>query len=125
MKHDERRLHIAMSDWLNLALPEGCEVSHFPAGEHRTKKTGALLKRMGLKPGWPDFIGIWNGKPFGIEVKTEDGNGLSGSQEEMLPRLVRAGMTICVATKLEDAEAFLRFLGIPLKAKVKEQARAA
>ena len=124
MKHDERRLHIVIADWLNLALPEGCEVNHFPAGEYRTKATGALLKRMGLRPGWPDFVGVWNGKPFGIEVKAEGGR-LSESQEGMIPRLVRAGMPICVATKLEDAEAFLRFLGIPLKATVKEQARAA
>jgi hypothetical protein len=34
----------------------GWRFTHFPSGELRNKITAARLKRMGLKPGWPDFI---------------------------------------------------------------------
>jgi hypothetical protein len=31
-------------------------IQHFPTGEKRDASTGAKLKRMGTKPGWPDLI---------------------------------------------------------------------
>jgi hypothetical protein len=47
-----------------LARP-GVLWSHFPSGESRDARTGAKLKHMGLQPGWPDFIIIVPGDPWG------------------------------------------------------------
>jgi hypothetical protein len=34
----------------------GWQWTHLPFGEKRSAVTGARLKRMGTKRGWPDFI---------------------------------------------------------------------
>jgi hypothetical protein len=52
--------------------------THFPAGERRDPITGARLKRMGLKPGWPDLVlippkGHPNGRPHFLELKRAGG----------------------------------------------------
>jgi hypothetical protein len=52
----ERKTHIAIADALRAGCTPGWEWTHFPAGEHRTEQTGALLKRMGMKKGWSDFV---------------------------------------------------------------------
>ena len=59
--HAERRFTILVADYLARALPPEILWSHFPAGENRTAATGALLKRMGLKQGWPDFVFVLRG----------------------------------------------------------------
>jgi hypothetical protein len=52
----ERRTHILLADTLRAACRPGWWWSHIPSGELRTEQTGALLKRMGLKPGMGDFL---------------------------------------------------------------------
>ena len=55
----ERASHIAVVDWANWASgmwPELRGLIHVPNGEYRPSKTGALLKRLGAKPGVPDFL---------------------------------------------------------------------
>lgn len=51
--------------------------THFPAGERRDDVTGARLKRMGLMPGWPDFILIApaqsHPRPHFLELKRPGG----------------------------------------------------
>jgi hypothetical protein len=52
----ERRTHIALADLLRAACRPGWWWSHVPSGEHRSERTGGLLKRMGLRPGMLDFL---------------------------------------------------------------------
>jgi hypothetical protein len=63
----ERKVHIAIADLLRLqAHRKGFWFSHVPAGEHRSQRTGALLKRMGTKRGMADFLLIGpDGRHFG------------------------------------------------------------
>jgi len=50
------------------------QFNHFPAGELRSVVTGARLKRMGLRPGWPDFILLSPaGMPHFLELKRKGG----------------------------------------------------
>jgi hypothetical protein len=49
----EDQLTFATAEYLDL---KGWLYTHFPAGEYRPKRTGAKLKRMGLKRGVPDFL---------------------------------------------------------------------
>ena len=75
MNHTERELHIACKDWFSYQYPEyALLLHHSPNGERRDKKTGALLKAMGVRAGFPDLILLLHNKshPFlCIEFKTE------------------------------------------------------
>lgn len=52
----EINLHFMVADVLRRWRSPGWRCTHFPAGEYRHPATAARLKRMGLEPGWPDFI---------------------------------------------------------------------
>ena len=65
----ERRTHIAIADTLRVACRPGWWWSHVPSGEHRTEKTGALLKRMGLRRGMSDFLFSPHWSPCWLELK--------------------------------------------------------
>lgn len=54
----EFNTHCALADVLNRWARKDWLWTHFPAGEKRAPETARRLKRMGLKPGWPDFIFI-------------------------------------------------------------------
>ena len=54
---EEFRLSCVVAAYLERCVPQ-LTVSHFPAGEARSEETGARLKRMGLKRGWPDYIAV-------------------------------------------------------------------
>jgi len=70
----EFRIQCMIADTLrNFGHPDW-QCNHFPAGELRSASTGARLKRMGLRPGWPDFICISPaGMPHFLEVKRKGG----------------------------------------------------
>ena len=52
----EFNLHVMVADVLERWATPGWQWTHLPFGEHRNAITGARLKRMGTKRGWPDFI---------------------------------------------------------------------
>ena len=116
MNHPERAFTCAVADWMHLALPDDAAWTHFPAGEKRSAKTGALLKRYGTMAGMPDFIVWWQGRSFGIELKSPGGR-LSPAQKAMHGRLLAAGVQICIAHRFEAVESFLQSVGMPLKTK--------
>jgi hypothetical protein len=78
----EITIHYGVAALLNLTLPSRILWTHFPAGEVRSARTGAKLRRMGLKPGWPDFILLdtETGYMYCLEVKTRVG-ALSAPQK--------------------------------------------
>jgi hypothetical protein len=54
----ERKWHIQLVQTIRLRglLSPGWRMTHFPAGEDRDERTGAILKMMGLERGWPDLL---------------------------------------------------------------------
>ena len=52
----EIAIHGSIIDVLTRWASPGWLFSHFPSGEARDAKTGAKLKRLGTKKGWPDLI---------------------------------------------------------------------
>ncbi len=52
----ELDLHMAVVKALHDYGAPDWQWSHFPAGEARDARTGAKLKRMGAKAGWPDLV---------------------------------------------------------------------
>lgn len=100
----ERRTHIALADLLRLqAHHRGWWWSHVGSGEHRTEQTGALLKRMGLRPGMLDFLLIApSGQHHWLELKR--GNApLTQAQEAFIAELEGRGVPWFVARDYDAA----------------------
>ena len=77
--------------------------THFPAGELRDEKTGAKLKRMGLKAGWPDFqIVSPQGLYHALELKRQ-GEGLNDDQEAFAAWCRSCGIPHAVVDTFKDA----------------------
>lgn len=91
----ERQEHIICADWLRA---QNIFFHHSPNGEKRHVHTGFLLKRMGVKPGWPDFeIPCPKNGHHGlfIELKATDGI-LSPNQKIILDKLNENGyLAVC------------------------------
>jgi hypothetical protein len=81
--------------------------SHFPAGERRDVRTGARLKRMGLRRGFPDMILISPAGLFhGLELK-RIGQTLTDDQADFQLWCIRHGIPHSVAFTLDQALAAL------------------
>lgn len=58
MTHQERAEQIMLMEWANLMqrrIPALKWLHHIPNGGRRDPATGAMLKKMGVKPGVPDL----------------------------------------------------------------------
>jgi hypothetical protein len=78
----ETAIHMNVAALLHLTLPPRIQWWHTPNGEVRSARTGAKLKRMGVKAGIPDFLlyDTQSGYLYCIEVKTKVG-ALSAQQK--------------------------------------------
>jgi hypothetical protein len=66
--------HVMIADVLGRWAAPGWLHTHLPMGELRTPATAGRLKRMGVKPGWPDFILLSpNGLAHFLELKRKGG----------------------------------------------------
>ncbi len=111
--HPEDDFHMAVADYLDLALPEDAVWTTIPAGGGG-KVRGARLKAMGYKAGWPDLQVVYRGRLICIELKSAKGR-LSPAQRAMHERLTLAGALVYTATRIEEVEGFLRAT-VPLRA---------
>jgi hypothetical protein len=79
-------------------LSAGWKWTHLPFGEYRTKATAGKLKRMGVKPGWPDLLFV---SPKGwhhyVELKRE-GETLNKAQEDVQGFLEAVGCPYLLST---------------------------
>src|SRR5260370_40247397 len=95
-----------------------------PLGEHREHRinprtgrryslSGQRLQRMGVQPGWPDFIFVGPAQQvFWLELKRFKTGRLSEDQSEVLGHLVACGFAVLVTTSLDDAVDTLKQAGI-------------
>ncbi len=78
-------------------------VSHIPNGEHRSEKTGALLKRMGTQRGMLDFLLI---SPTGAAplARAQAWTApLTEAQQAFIEQLERRGVPCYVARNYDGA----------------------
>ena len=75
----ERHIHRACLEYLRLTLP-GAVLHHSPneqalsgADRAAAARVTARLKGMGMLPGFPDILVLWQGRAWGIEVKGPKG----------------------------------------------------
>lgn len=111
----ERDLHAAVMGFLAVALPPHSANTTFPAGGGGRVR-GAMLKKIGLDPGWPDIQIIYDGQYYGVELKNHVGR-ISDAQARAHEAIRDAGGCVCVCRSVREVELFLREHGIPLKAR--------
>lgn len=88
-----------------LKIPDQSEAEITRAIRFLLKSQGVwhfkLHQGLGSTPGIPDIVGIWQGKPLFIEVKTRKGK-LSEVQKAKINEIKRAGGIAFVARNLDD-----------------------
>lgn len=90
--------------------PELRLLYHIPNGGRRDARTGAMMKRQGVKPGVPDLhLPVPRGKYHSlfIEMKTEKGKA-SENQKEWIKALSDEGNMAVVCHSAEEAIAVLK-----------------
>jgi hypothetical protein len=108
----ERRTHIALADLLRHTCRPGWWWSHIPSGEHRSEKTGALLKRMGTQRGMLDFLLISpSGEHHWLELKRGSAP-LTEAQQAFIEQLNRRGVPHYVARNYDAAVQQLKQWGV-------------
>jgi VRR-NUC domain len=101
-------LHVMIADVLDRWVSFGWRFTHFPSGELRDKITAARLKRMGLKPGWPDFVLLSPASlAHFLELKRR-GEHLSDRQDEFAGWCAAHGYPFAVADNFDAALAILK-----------------
>jgi len=99
----EIALHFSVAKFLKDFCHADWRYTHFPAGELRDDKTGAKLKRMGLKAGWPDFQLVSpQGLFHALELKRA-GEGLNDDQEAFAAFCRKNGIPHAVVDTFKDA----------------------
>lgn len=107
----EIKLHMATADILRRFAREDWRWTHFPAGEQRSKRTGGKLKRMGLQPGWPDFILVSPAGLFhALELKRE-GEDLNEAQSGFHYWLIARGIPRAVCESIDQVVSALTSWG--------------
>lgn len=138
MKRPEERTHKAIAGYLRTALTPPWLFFHVPNGGGRSKAEAGVLKAMGVRAGMPDLIVMGPktmiqpttlinetaGVSFAsarttpavvaLEVKAPKGS-LSPAQKDTIAALEAIGIPTRVVRSIDEAEAALRELGVPLK----------
>ncbi|WP_341893764.1 VRR-NUC domain-containing protein [Ferrovibrio terrae] len=109
--------------FFEIALPIGCFAFHAANGGRRGRIEAAIFKGLGVVAGVPDFIIIWQGRVFGIELKADSGR-LSMPQVRTHQAMTAAGCEIAVCRSLDEVDTALRGWGIPLLARFNTMAAA-
>jgi len=105
LKVPEKALHLSIAQLLARAAPKHVMWWHTPNGEKRDAMTGAMLKRMGVVPGLPDFLlyDTRSGYLHCIEIKVEGGH-LSDAQRGWKSRFDHSPTgRYAVARSMDDA----------------------
>ena len=106
----EEDLHISIAEWIALKAnqdPRYLGFWHTPNGGLRSKATAAKLKRMGVKPGVPDWVNPCKSNGFNglaVELK-KPGKNPTKDQGDWLIRLRSYGWRCAVCS---DYDAFVR-----------------
>lgn len=101
-----QKMIIEWCEWQKTKYPELDMIFHITNEGKRSKRTGAELKRMGLKRGIPDiclpvpnneYNGLW------IELKADKTKRLTKEQKEWLVKLNRYGYKAVRANGADEA----------------------
>jgi len=110
----ETDLHIAVADYFAAVLIPPTLAFHVPNGGYRLKTEAAILQRMGVKAGMPDWCILYESRAHFLELKTATGK-LNAAQREILDRLTACGCPWCIARSIDGVRAALLAWRIPTR----------
>lgn len=117
MNRPEQSLHRAVAQYLEVALDPRIPwttIGHGGGGKVR----GAILKSMGVKPGWPDIMIFLGPQTIFLELKSP--KGATSAHQKMLHMHLRArGAFVAICRSVEEVEDVLCDRGLPVRATVK------
>lgn len=111
----ETSAHIAIWQYLCLALPDDAVAFHVPNEGKRSAAEAGRMADMGLVAGAPDFVILHQRHGFTLEVKRAETGRESAPQVAFRGRLARAIIPHGIVENIDDAEHFLLTWGIPLR----------
>jgi hypothetical protein len=116
-RHDESQLQRAVHQFLTAALPASAVHFAVPNGLMRSKIARARAQGEAVRAGVPDLCVIASGRPIFIELKSAKGV-VSAAQRETQRRLIYAGADVCLCRSVEQVEASLLEIGVPLRGRL-------
>jgi len=114
--HPEADLQRDCVQYLEVVAPRGLAWFTIETS-FRPKTANAILKGRGQKAGTPDMAFVWEGQAAYAELKSPTGD-LSPAQVDMHAYLEQAGAAVETIRSIEELEAFLLRLGVPLRGTV-------
>ena len=111
---------VAYFRWADLGENDGVIWTHI-RGERASAVDGLRAKKMGVNPGLPDFMFIYNGRHGWIEMKPrgyhrkKKFNPQEIRQIDMRAQLRKNGDWVAVCETLEEVQETLTHFGIPLR----------
>lgn len=118
-RNPEQVLHAAIATYLDYALPHHAMWFPVPNAGNIMAHRGKVMKRTGeIKAGAPDIIVIHAGRCIGIELKAPEGGGLKDAQKAFRDRMKICGSPYFMIRSLDQMEAALKELDIPIKARL-------
>jgi hypothetical protein len=116
-KTPERTLQEAVVRFLDACLPPLSIFWATPNGQRRTVWEQREFLALGGRAGIPDLLIASGGRVVGVELKSPTGR-LSGEQRAVCARLKNAGIPVETCRSVEDVQAFLDRVGIPLRGRI-------
>ena len=114
----ESDLQTLSADYLGRFLPDDATAWHTPNGGSRNKIEAAKLKRQGVTAGVADWLILYRGRLYCIELKTRKGR-LSPVQKSWSETILNAGSAAYeVCRSLEEIQDCLMRWQIPMKARL-------
>ena len=124
----EQVLQKQVAAFLDAALVPPAFWFHCPNGGARSKVEGAIFKAMGVKPGIPDCIVVWNadGKDIflgpvpqilAIELKAKNGRE-TPDQRRKLAQFKAVGASVAVCKSLDEVIAALTQAGVHMRGRI-------
>ena len=101
-KQPEADLQRAVWTLLKRASKPDVFYFHVPNGGYRSPLEAAIMKGLGVVAGVPDMIIIYDGKTYGLELKSKRGR-VTGHQSDVMRQMERAGAHCAVAHSIDDA----------------------
>jgi len=110
-RYAEFRLQCAVASTLRQFINPKWRAVHLPFGEHRTPATAGRLKRMGVEPGWPDWLLVGPGRVCFLELKRGNGKP-SKEQAEIATHVMMCGCGYGIAWTYDNAIGMLKDWGV-------------
>lgn len=105
-RHVEDSIQLAVAQHIRARGVPGLVAFHVPNGGRRNAREAARLKGMGVLAGVSDWILVYGGKVFALELKAPGGRA-SESQMAFIANMEAQGAFTCIAEGLDRAIATL------------------